>query len=100
VSNAVFHPKHELIVSCGEDKTVRVWGLAKRTAIQTFRREHDRFWTLVSHPNLKFFAPSLSNGILIMHDNGLIVFTLERERPAFAVHSDTLYCIRDKYVRA
>jgi WD40 repeat protein len=28
-SNAVFHPKHELIVSCGEDKTVRVWNLAK-----------------------------------------------------------------------
>jgi coatomer protein complex subunit alpha (xenin) len=34
------------------------------------------------------------------HDNGLIVFKLERERPAFAVHSDTLYYIRDKYVRA
>jgi coatomer protein complex subunit alpha (xenin) len=60
VSNAVFHPKHELIVSCGEDKTVRVWDLAKRTAIQTFRREHDRFWTLVSHPNLNLFAAGKS----------------------------------------
>lgn len=34
------------------------------------------------------------------HDNGLIVFKLERERPAFAMHTDTLYYIRDKYVRA
>jgi coatomer subunit alpha len=28
------------------------------------------------------------------------VFKLERERPAFAVHQDTLYYTRDKYVRA
>ncbi|KAF7351614.1 Coatomer subunit alpha [Mycena sanguinolenta] len=92
VSTALFHPKHELIVSCGEAKTVRVWDLAKRTAIQTFRRENDRFWVLASHPNLNLFAAG--------HDSGLIVFKLERERPAFAVHQDTLYYIRDKYVRS
>ncbi|KAF9467884.1 coatomer subunit alpha-2 [Collybia nuda] len=92
VSSALFHPKHELIVSCGEDKTVRVWDLAKRTAIQTFRREHDRFWILAAHPNLNLFAAG--------HDSGLIVFKLERERPAFAVHQDSLYYVRDKYVRS
>ena len=92
VLSAVFHPKHELIVSCGEDKTVRVWDLAKRTAVQTFRREHDRFWTLAAHPELNLFAAG--------HDSGLIVFKLERERPAFAVHGETVYYVRDKYVRA
>ncbi|TCD66559.1 hypothetical protein EIP91_001227 [Steccherinum ochraceum] len=92
VSTAIFHPKHELIVSCGEDKTVRVWDLTKRSAVQTFRREHDRFWVLAAHPELNLFAAG--------HDNGLIVFKLERERPAFAMHADTLYYIRDKYVRA
>lgn len=30
----------------------------------------------------------------------MIVFKLERERPAFAVHQDSLYYIRDKYVRS
>ena len=30
----------------------------------------------------------------------MIVFKLERERPAFAMHADTLYYVRDKYVRA
>ncbi|KAJ7835621.1 coatomer WD associated region-domain-containing protein [Mycena leptocephala] len=34
------------------------------------------------------------------HDSGLIVFKLERERPAFAVHQDLLYYIRDKYVQS
>ncbi|KAJ3491313.1 hypothetical protein NLI96_g814 [Meripilus lineatus] len=92
VSTALFHPKHELIVSCGEDKTVRVWDLAKRSAVQTFRREHDRFWVLAAHPELNLFAAG--------HDNGLIVFKLERERPAFAIHNDTVYYIRDKYVRS
>jgi coatomer subunit alpha len=92
VSSALFHPKQELIVSCGEDKTIRVWDLAKRTAIQTFRREHDRFWVLAAHPNLNLFAAG--------HDSGLIVFKLERERPAFAVHQDMLYYVRDRYVRS
>ncbi|KAJ7739549.1 coatomer subunit alpha-2 [Mycena metata] len=92
VSTALFHPKHELIVSCGEDKTIRVCDLAKRTSFETFRRENDRFWVLASHPNLNLFAAG--------HDSGLLVFKLERERPAFVVHQDSLYYIRDKYVRS
>jgi coatomer protein complex subunit alpha (xenin) len=79
-------------VSCGEDKTVHVWDLAKRTAIQIFCRENDCFWVLASHPNLNLFAAG--------HDSGLIVFKLEREHPAFAVHQDSLYYIRDKYMRS
>jgi coatomer subunit alpha len=92
VNCALFHPTRELIISCGEDKTIRVWDLQKRTAIQTFRREHDRFWALCAHPHLNLFAAG--------HDNGLIVFKLERERPAFAVHGDVVYYVRDKQVRS
>ncbi|KAH0447949.1 hypothetical protein IEQ34_023216 [Dendrobium chrysotoxum] len=56
-----------------------------------FRREHDRFWVLTAHPNLNLFAAG--------HDNGLIVFKLERERPAFSIHQNILFYVRDRQVR-
>jgi WD40 repeat protein len=56
ISMCLFHPRHELILSDSEDKTIRVWDMTKRTAVQTFRREHDRFWVLTAHPNLNLFA--------------------------------------------
>lgn len=86
VSSAIFHPRQDLILSDSEDKTIRVWDLTKRTAVATFRRDHDRFWVLTSHPELNLFAAG--------HDSGLIVFKLERERPAFQVHSNELYYIK------
>ncbi|WFD33779.1 hypothetical protein MCUN1_000596 [Malassezia cuniculi] len=90
VSAALFHPHAELLLSVGEDKTIRVWDMGKRTAVQTFRREQDRFWVLTAHPNLNLFAAG--------HDNGLLVFKLERERPAFALHDNVLYYVRNKQV--
>lgn len=32
--------------------------------------------------------------------SGMIVFKLERERPAYAVHANTLYYIKERYLRA
>jgi hypothetical protein len=52
----LFHPRQELIISNSEDKTIRVWDIQKRTGIQTFRREHDRFWILTAHPEMNLFA--------------------------------------------
>lgn len=92
VSSALFHPRHELLVSAGEDKTLRVWDMSRRTALATFRRESERFWVLTAHPTLNLFAAG--------HDNGLIVFKLERERPAMAINGNTLYWIKDRVVRS
>ncbi|ETE64794.1 Coatomer subunit alpha, partial [Ophiophagus hannah] len=33
------------------------------------------------------------------HDGGMIVFKLERERPAYAVHGNMLYYVKDRFLR-
>ncbi|CAI9735621.1 coatomer subunit alpha-like isoform X1 [Octopus vulgaris] len=91
VSCCLFHPRQELILSNSEDKTIRVWDMSKRTSVQTFRREHDRFWVIAAHPTLNLFAAG--------HDSGMIIFKLERERPAYAVHNNLLYYVKDRYLR-
>ncbi|XP_030549540.1 coatomer subunit alpha-2-like [Rhodamnia argentea] len=91
VSCVMFHAKHDIIVSNSEDKSIRVWDATKRTGIQTFRREHDRFWILASHPEMNLLAAG--------HDSGMIVFKLERERPPFAVSNDILFYTKDRFLR-
>ena len=56
VSCVLFHPRQELILSNSEDKSIRVWDMAKRNCLNTFRREHDRFWVMAAHPTLNLFA--------------------------------------------
>ncbi|KAI9800214.1 MAG: hypothetical protein M1825_004198 [Sarcosagium campestre] len=92
-SACLFHPHQDLILSVGEDKTIRVWDLNKRTAVQSFKRENDRFWVIAAHPEINLFAAG--------HDNGVMVFKLERERPAFALHQNNIFYItKEKHVRS
>lgn len=97
VSCVMFHPKQELIISNSEDKSIRVWDMSKRTGVQTFRREQDRFWILAVHKEQSLLAAG--------HDSGMLVFKLDRERPAFAMNdgganaaSQLLY-IKERYLR-
>ncbi|KAI5659247.1 hypothetical protein M9H77_28040 [Catharanthus roseus] len=92
VSCVLFHPRQEIIVSNSEDKSIRVWDATKRTGLQTFRREHDRFWILACHPEMNLLAAG--------HDSGMIVFKLERERPAFSMSGDSLLYVKDRFLRA
>ncbi|CAN6666829.1 coatomer subunit alpha [Trichomonascus vanleenenianus] len=88
----LFHPYQELILSLGEDKTIRTWDLNKRTPVAQFKRESDKFWCLAAHPNINLFAAC--------HDSGVMVFKLERERPASALHQNNLFYInKDKQLK-
>jgi len=92
-SGCLFHPHQGLILSVGEDKSIRVWDMQKRTPVQTFKREQDRFWVIAAHPTINLFAAG--------HDNGVMVFKLERERPAAAVTQTNLFFInKEKQVRS
>ncbi|KAK7849787.1 coatomer subunit alpha-2 [Quercus suber] len=70
---------------------VPFWDVTKRTGVQTFRHEHDRFWILASHREMNLLAAG--------HDSGMIVFKLERERPAFAVSGNSLFYTKDRFLR-
>ena len=92
VSSVVFHPVHDLIVTNSEDRSIRIWDMNKRVLLHTYRREEDRFWTMVAHPTQNLLAAG--------HDSGLSVFKLERERPPFDLLNDgSVYFIKDRYVR-
>ena len=92
VTSCVFHPSQEIMVSCAEDKTIRVWDMSKRSLISTYRKEAERFWIVAAHPERNLFAAG--------HDNGLILFKLEKERPAIASwQNECVFYLKDRYIR-
>ncbi|EEP82726.1 coatomer alpha subunit [Uncinocarpus reesii 1704] len=91
-SACLFHPHQDLILSVGEDKTIRVWDLNKRTSVQSFKRDLDRLWVIAAHPEINLFAAG--------HDTGVMVFKLERERPASTMHQTQLFYItKEKHLK-
>ncbi|CAL9228610.1 unnamed protein product [Arabidopsis halleri] len=90
VSCVMFHAKQDMILSISEDKSIRAWDATERTGLQTLCREHDRFWTLAIHPEINLLAAG--------HDSGMIIFKLERERPAFALSRDSIFYAKDGYL--
>lgn len=91
VSCAIFHPRKELILTDSEDKTIRVWDLNRRTCLHNFRRDTDRFWILTAHPSVNLIAAG--------HDSGMLVFKLERERPAYHSTDQHLVYTKDRFLR-
>ncbi|VDK27188.1 unnamed protein product [Gongylonema pulchrum] len=65
--------------------------MQKRTCLHTYRHDNDRFWVLAAHPTLNLFAAG--------HDNGMMVFKIERERPAFCVHENLVFYVKDRQLR-
>lgn len=91
VSCAIFHPRKELVLTDSEDKTIRVWDLNRRTCLHNFRRDTDRFWILTAHPTVNLIAAG--------HDSGMLVFKLERERPAYHSTDQHLVYTKDRFLR-
>lgn len=92
VSSVIFHSNKDWLLSNSEDRTIRIWDLTKRACIHTYRRESDRFWTIVSHPTNNLFAAG--------HDSGMMIFKLEPERlPSdFCSSMNQLWYINDRFL--
>ena len=54
-------------MSNSEDKSIRVWDMSKRTGVQTFRREHDRFWIMAAHSEVNLLAAGHDRCLLFAH---------------------------------
>ncbi|QPG76917.1 coatomer subunit alpha [Brettanomyces nanus] len=85
----LFHPTEDLIISVGEDKTIRTWDLNTRTPVKQFKRENDRFWLIAAHPNMNLFAAC--------HDSGVMVFKLDRERPASTLFQNSVFFVNNEF---
>eukprot|EP01125_Pyxidicula_operculata_P014109 TRINITY_DN4687_c0_g1_i1.p1 TRINITY_DN4687_c0_g1~~TRINITY_DN4687_c0_g1_i1.p1 ORF type:complete len:1292 (-),score=383.08 TRINITY_DN4687_c0_g1_i1:315-4190(-) len=93
VCGLLFHAKDDVMLSVSEDKTIRVWDMTKRTCVYSHRRDQDRFWVLTAHPKLNIFAAG--------HDNGLIVFKLNHERPPYvSLRNELLLYCKDRFIRS
>lgn len=90
VNCAIFHPRKDIVLSAAEDRSLRVWDLEKRSALGTHRRDVDRYWALAAHPRENLFAGG--------HDTGLVLFKLERERPAFTVVGGAIIFIKGRHL--
>lgn len=88
VTCVLFHPSEPLIISVGEDKTIRTWDLNNRTPVKQFKRDNDRFWMVKAHPNMNLFAAC--------HDTGVMVFKLDRERPASVIGGEEIFFVNNE----
>lgn len=46
---------------------------------------------MAAHPTLNMFAAG--------HDSGMMVFKIERERPAYSVHENLVFYVKDRQLR-
>ncbi|GAB2227110.1 hypothetical protein Droror1_Dr00008918 [Drosera rotundifolia] len=50
------------------------------------------FWILAAHPEMNLLAAG--------HDSGMVMFKLERERPAISVSGDPMFFVKDRFLRS
>ncbi|CAI5443278.1 unnamed protein product [Caenorhabditis angaria] len=73
------------------DKRIRVWDMQKRTRLHVFRHKNERLWVVAAYPSLNMFAAG--------HDNGMVVFKIQTEHPAYFVNENLVFYVKDKQLR-
>ena len=74
--------------------TINVMQKEKRICVEKYKEIvilPFHFQVVSAHPTLNLFAAG--------HDSGMIIFKLERERPAFTCAGNLLYYVKEKFLR-
>ena len=96
------HWKMNVIVSDSEDKSIRFWDRERKTCLNVFKKESDRFWILAQHPTQCLMAAGHDSGFVLLFyllSNFFIktLFNLVRERiPYVLVGKNNLVFIKEK----
>lgn len=92
VSAVLFRPKIDRIISICGDNRMRVWAMQPGTYLPIFEHKNEsRFWSLAAHPTSNLFAAG--------HDNGMMIFKFERERPPFCVYENFVFYVKEHQIR-
>ncbi|RMZ57579.1 hypothetical protein APUTEX25_001779, partial [Auxenochlorella protothecoides] len=110
VNWAAFHPTLPLVVSGADDRQIKLWRMneSKAWEVDTLRGHVNNVSSVIFHAKQDLIISDSEDKSLRVwdlskragHDSGMIVFKLERERPAYALHAGTLYYVKDRYVRS
>ncbi|KAG6422659.1 hypothetical protein SASPL_113036 [Salvia splendens] len=95
-----FHPTLPLIVSGADDCQLKVWRMNGTKAWEV-----EGTWTVFlvfcfiqGRRSLYQIQKTRANLLAAGHDSGMIVFKLERERPAFSVSGDSVLYVKDWFL--
>lgn len=92
ISCACFMPNMDLVLSCSEDQTVRVWDSKRFVHLSKYKSEGNRFWCVAAHPVKPIFAAG--------HDNGLVIYSVTKNAPAYDTVDGNIYYYKENAIRA
>ncbi|CAB4058570.1 COPA [Lepeophtheirus salmonis] len=110
VNWASFHPTMPLIVSGADDRQIKLWRMneSKAWEVDTCRGHYNNVSCVLFHPRQDLIISNSEDRTIRVwdtakrtsgHDSGMVVFKLERERPAYALHGNILYYVKERYLR-
>ena len=56
-----------MFVTCSYDKSIKIWDLEKKSAVESINYHLDNVWVVKYSPNGDYIASGSENGLLVFH---------------------------------